>query len=143
MKSRVLRIVFLVLGLIMVTVGLLLILVFPGKREDKIKRYTGKTKARVVKNELEYDSSGDMYYRVTVEFTIDGRKYVETRPFDTSRKGRKYTVKYDPDRPSDHYIAGFDDTPEEMKLHGLFVLLFGSGFLIADIVYLIMSKRRK
>ncbi len=86
------------------------------------------------------DSDGDVSYRPTVSYTIDGNTYTTARSYSSSQSysvGTPQAVRYNPDNPSDAVIGTHGS--------GFFVYLFplvGLGIIILAIVLFIRNIRR-
>ena len=126
-KKQINPIIFIVIGIIMIVGGFLISTVYAKQTSEKLERCTAETTAAVTK--VSTDTSGDdIEYDTTVEFTIEGTAHRRTRSFSNRKSiGTVYTVKYNPDDPSEYVIVNFDSSPTKVRLMGIYITVLGAG----------------
>ncbi len=132
------------LGPVMLIVGIFIAVVMAGRTDQKLERTTAETVGYVTSSYYEYDSDGNSGYSTTVEFEINGRVYSRTRDLDSKKdKGMPYTVRYNPDNPSEYYIEDFDRSSGQTRLLGILISAAGVPLTIVGLGRWARGKRKE
>ena len=124
--------------------GILWAVVGGNRIEQKLTHMTAETTGYVMSSYYESDSDGGSYYETTVQVEIDGNTYKRKKDLSSKKeRGTPYTVKYDPEDPSELYVVDFDTSSGTMRMQGIGVAVLGMFFTILGLRFQFMQGKKE
>ncbi|MBQ7563202.1 MAG: DUF3592 domain-containing protein [Lachnospiraceae bacterium] len=132
-------------GPVMLISGILWAVVGGNRVEKGLERMTAETTGYIQSSYYESDSDGDSYYETTVQVDIDGITYKRRKNLSSKKeKGTPYTVKYNPEDPSEFNVVDFDTSSGWMRVQGTAIAGMGLIFtLLGFHMKVLQGKREK
>ena len=132
------RLIALIISFVLCIGGIVVIIVLPKALRDEKARCTEEMTAVVIHCSEKNDDDGTSY-EISAEYVVDGNKYIADTTFSTAYAvGDEFNGFYNPDKPKEYYIDGFNPPP--------FVgIIVGIGMIIMGIVFFctLVLRRKK
>ena len=123
----------LIVGGLLVIIGIIVAIRGPIEVKLLKARCTAETTAKV-DHVFERESDSDITYETTVYYYVDEKRYedYEILEFPVSHL-KEFVCYYNPDKPKEHYIEGFNDGPVKTMLYGIGIIVVG-GFVAGSVL---------
>lgn len=132
------------IGPVMLVGGILWAVVGGNRVEKGLERMTAETTGYVLSSYYESDSDGGSYYETTVQVEIDGNTYKRKKDLSGRKeRGTPYTVKYNPEDPSEFYVVDFDTSSGAMRMQGTGIAVLGMLFSILGLRFKFMQSKKE